>query len=376
MKLEMAKPEEGAELAQFFKKFPLHGPVEILVDRRQDFYRPGQIQSETQLTYTLREEQTNELMGVAAFAIAETLVRGQLTRVAYGRDLRILQTRKAVMGWTQHFLPVMEEVRKVFGVEHFITLMNLHEIKAMNAFIRPRPGKRPLPHYFSHRRFNLVSLHGRFPWAPTPLTSIRIRRGSAHLEDALIAYIVRKSLQKDFCLVHSEESFRELLGRWEGLKISDFLVALDANDNIIGCCAPWSSGGIEDYIPLKYNLVGHNFRQFLKFGKNFGWTRALTKPIYRLGMEASLNFRYLNFLFADNEDIFESLAWIAYEEAQENEFLVYAQARSDLHLRRPMSWVSAKMPYALYALVPPEAETPDFLHPSNDRPASIEPFFV
>jgi hypothetical protein len=41
-----------------------------------------------------------------------------------------------------------------------------------------------------------------------------------------------------------------------------------------------------------------------------------------------------------------------------------------------MSWISAKTPYGMYVMLPPDAETPAFLHPSNDRPVGIDPFFV
>lgn len=376
MKLEIARPEQSAELATFFKTFPLNGPVEIAVDRSKGFFRPYEIQSDTHVTYTLRDEEKNELVGVASFAVSDTLVHGRPTRVAFGRDLRILETRQAVLGWTQHFLPVMKEVQRVLGAETFVSIMNLNEVKAMNAFIRPRPGKRPLPRYYLYRRFNLVSLHGRFPWAPKPLKTIRIRRGSPHLESALADYIVRKSRERDLSLCLDPSGFREALARWEGLKLDDFLVALDSKDNIIGCCAPWNAGGVEEFIPLHYNLLGHNFRQFLKFGRWLGWTRTLAKPRYRLRHEAPLDFKYLCFLFADNPDIFESLASDAFDEARDSEFLVYAQMRSDIHLRRPLNWVSAKLPHGLYVLAPPDAGTPSLINPRNDRPAMIEPFFV
>lgn len=376
MRLETARPEQAAELSLFFKRFPRQGPVDLLVDRGPHFFGPAEIQSDTNLTYTLRDDASGELLGVVSFAIMETLVGGKPSKVAFGRDLRILETRKAVLGWSQHFLPVLEEVRRVFEVEHFVSSINMAESKAMNAFLRPRPGKRPFPRYFMHRRFNLVSLHGRFPWAPTPLTSLRIRRGSEHLLDALTDYVVRKSRQKDFSCTPTADAFHDLLVRWEDLRLDEFLIALDHKDNIVGCCAPWNPAAKEELIPLRYHLRGHHFRQFLKFGKYFGWTRPMTKPVHRLGMEAGLNFRYLNFLHADNEDIFESLVWIAYEEAANNEFLVYAQPRTDFHLRRPLSWISAKMPFGFFALLPPDSDTPDFLLPTQDRPIAIEPFFV
>ncbi|MNL23980.1 hypothetical protein D3C87_1453980 [compost metagenome] len=127
---------------------------------------------------------------------------------------------------------------------------------------------------------------------------------------------------------------------------------------------------------MKYSLRAHNFRQFLKFGKLLGWTRTLTKPYSRLKIEASLNFKYLSFLFADNEDIFESLLWRAYEDAEENEFLVYTQTRSEYVYRRPLSWIAAKLPFGIYYLNPPDRTPPDFLNPTNERPIELEPFFA
>lgn len=375
MKLETARREQSAELAAFFKKFPVHGPVDLTIDRSNDFFAPYDLQSDASVTYTLRSE-GDELLGLATFNIFDSLVGGRETRVAFGKDLRILETRKAILGWTQHFLPVMEEVRRVFGAESFFSVLNMNEAKALNAFVRPSPGKRPFPRYVLHRRFNLVSLHGRFPWAPEPVKSLRVRRGSLALAEQLADYIVGKQRERDLAFCLTKDDFFEALKRWRGLKLEDFLIALDGNERIVGCCAPWSAGGLEEHIPLRYNLLGHNFRQFLKFGRVLGWTRTLTKPAHRLKVEASLDFRYLSFLFADHADVFESLAWDAFEEARETEFLVYLQMRSDLHLRPPLSWISARLPHALYGMIPPHDDIPLELHPAHQRPALLEPFFV
>lgn len=106
-----------------------------------------------------------------------------------------------------------------------------------------------------------------------------------------------------------------------------------------------------------------------------GWTRTLTKPYSRLKIEAGLNFKYMNFLLADNGDIFESLLWKAFDEAQENEFLVYNQTRSEYIYRRPPNWISAKMPFGVYLLMRPDQEPPSFLHPANEKAVEMEPFF-
>jgi hypothetical protein len=222
----------------------------------------------------------------------------------------------------------------------------------------------------------MVSVHGRLPWAKNPLPHLRIRHGSNANLDALIYYIIQKSRDKDLATVWDAQSFMDKIKRWKGLKLEDFLVAFDHKDNVIGCVAPWSANGVQDFIPMQYGLRAHNFRQFLKFGKTLGWTRTLTKPYSRLKFEAALNFKYLTSLHADNEDIFASLLWKSFDDAQENEFLVYTQMRSEFQYRSPLTWIAANMPFGVYAIVPPDHQPPAFLNPAHENPVEMEAFFA
>ena len=373
MKLEIAKPEDSSQLVEFYKSFPWRGTVEIKLDRGHDFFAPYSIQSDRHLTYKLKEDEKIE--GIASFLIRDVLLENSIVPVAFGRDLRISSNRRAILGWSQHFLPVMEEVMYTFICEHVFSDLSMSEVQALNAFVRPRTQKRPLPNYHLYRRFNMVTLHGRLPWARNPLPHLRIRRGHANNADALINYISTKSKFRDLSTVWNETSFYDKLNRWKGLSLSDFHVAFDRKDNVVGCVAPWSSGGVQEFIPIEYSLQAHNFRQFLKFGNYLGWTRTLTKPYSKIQIESGFNFKFLNFLNAENGDIFESLLWKAFDESRENEFLIYNQMRSDFIYRRPFSWVSAKMPFGIYLLLPPGKEPPEFIHPRNERSVEMDPFF-
>ena len=376
MKLEVAGSSHNQGLVEFYKTFPTPGLVQLKVDRGQNFYKPYELQSDRHITYVMQDEESGKIEGSASFVINNVLLEGQISPVAFGRDLRISSNRKAILSWAHHFLPAMAEIEKKFEIAHFFSILNMAEAKALNAFVRPHQVRRPLPRYFLFRRFNLVSLHGQFPWANPPLASVHIRRGSFRQQDALVGYLLRKSKERDLSTIWDRQSFEDKLKRWEGLNLENFLIAYDSSENIVGCVAPWSSRQVQEFVPLQYSLVAHNFRQFLKFGKLLGWTRTLTKPITRLQMEAPMHFRYLSFLNADNEDIFDNLAHAAYNEAEDNEFLVYTQMRSDLHLRKPPGWVGARIPYGLYCMVPPDRQAPSFLHPNNENHVEIEPFFV
>lgn len=374
MQLELAKPEHSQQLSDFYKEFTRKGNVELKVNRHGKFFSPYEIQSDQHLTYILKEN--DQIEGLASFVIRDVLLDNKVKTVAFGRDLRISSNRRAVVEWTKHFLPVMQEIQQAFGCQYFFSVMSGNDVQASNAFIRPRTMKRPLPHYHMFRRFNLTTLHGQMPWAKNPLPHLRIRHGSPQMEDALIYYVLQKSKEKDLATTWDFDSFADKMSRWKNFEISDFLIAVDKDENIVGCVAPWSAGGIQDYVPLEYGLRGHNFRQFLKFGELFGWTRSITKPVTRLKTEEPLRFNYLNFLHADNEDIFEALLWAAYERSSKKEFLVYSQTRTEFMYRKPIDWIGARIPYSVFLLLQPDQKIPDFMRPTNERAIEIEPFFV
>ena len=236
--------------------------------------------------------------------------------------------------------------------------------------------KRPMPRYFLYRKFRMVTLHGRYPWAKAPLPSIKIRQGSPAHADALAAYIIRRSQFRPFASVWDVPSFEKKMERLTGLKLEDFFIAFDSDENVIGCVAPWSPSGIQDFIPLSYSLRGHNFRQFLKFLWLFGLTHRLAKPVASTGEESKLQFRYLTHVFADNEDVFESLLFSAFEHLTSQEFLIYAHVEQDYRLLPPLSWISASLPFALYAVSLPEREMPRFLDPSISLNPEIEAYTV
>lgn len=374
MILEIAGPELEKPLSAFYKNFVQSGLVEIKVDRFDQYTLPYDIQGEQHLTYILRDQE--QIEGTASFVIRDVLLENKVRTVSFGRDLRISSNRRAILEWGRHFLPVMGEVSKAFHAPYLFSALSLSDFQTLNAFIRPRALKRPFPHYHLYRRFYLTSLHGRAPWARNPLPHLKIKHGSPANMDALIYYIVQKSRQRDLATVWDTDSFLDKLSRWKNLELSDFIIAMDSKDNIIGCTAPWSATGIQELIPMEYSLRAHNFRQFLKFGRMFGWTRALTKPASRLKTEASFDMKYLTFLHADNPDIFESLCWAAYDQAEHNEFLVYTQMRSEILYRRPLNWIGSRRPYGIYVILPPDQEIPSFLSPTNERPVEMEPFFV
>lgn len=376
MKLILATENDNQALNQFYQEFTLPGLVELKPNRYDDFFAPYRTIGPDFKTYILYDDLEKKIQAFATFIFRNILLDGQIQKIALAKDLRVANNRKAILEWSQHFLPALKEIHEKYNIQYIFSTINLDDPTALNTFIRPRNMRRPLPRYYLYRKFNLVSLHGKYPWAPKPLKSLRIREGSPVFFDALLNHLIRRSTIRPFSNIWDETSFQEQIARLKGFKISDFLIAFDSKDNIVGCLAPWSGAGIQDYIPLHYSLLAHNFRQALKFLWPLGITRRLTKPFSSTGLEQPLKFRYLTNISADNEDIFESLLWMAWEKSNKDEFLLYAYVDQDYRINPPLTWIAASSQHALYSVVSPEKEIPSFLHPNISLNPEIEAYTV
>lgn len=371
MELTLANEADNIDLINFFKEFPLRGLIDLKIDRQGNFFAPYEIQSDLFKTYLLRDSQKN-IQASASFIARDVWYEKAPIRIATAADLRVRPNRRAIAEWSHHFLPVLEKETQENNVSHVFSTINLSDPSLLNTFIRPRTMKRSMPRYYLYRKFNVVSLHGKYPWAKPPMESIKIRQAHSGNLDALSHYLIERSRFRPFASVWSLESFEAKIKKLKGLKLEDFLVAFDSDNNVIGCMAPWSPTYVQDFIPLDYSLRAHNFRQALKFFWLFGMTRRLSKPVLSTGFETPLSFKFLTHIFVDNEDIFESLLYTAFENATASEFLLYSHCEKDYRVLPPQSWISASLPFALYAVTPPAKEMPEFLNPAIGLNPEIE----
>lgn len=372
-RVELAKPSDGDQIKEFYQQFSIKGMVEMRPYRPQSFFAPYMVSSDDFDTYILRGD-GDEIQGLASFLYRPVLIGAEIHRIAFATDLRITPSRGPLLEWSQNFLPVIRDVYERKNVMAVFSAISRADPLLHNVFLRPRSPKRAWPRYHLYRRFDMVTLHGRFPWSNGPLKSIRVQRADKNMRDKLVAYLADRANYYPFASVWDEKSFQDRLNRLPGMKVEDFWVALDSSSNILGCVGTWSSRSVQEFRPVTYNLVAHNFRQFLKFGQPLGWTRPLTKPPRSTGVEAPLKFRFLVYPYARNEDVFQTLLCTAYDNIANDEFLVYSHAEQDFRRRPPVGWISASQPHSLYTVIPAELPVPAFLDPSEILNPELETY--
>ncbi|RME15187.1 MAG: hypothetical protein D6797_07130 [Bdellovibrio sp.] len=350
---------DSSKLTEYFASTSLPGPVEIRIRRQKNFFAQYELQSDDYVTFFLEDEQTQEVKGLASLVFRKGWIQGQETTIGFGTDLRISSSRKAILQWSQLFLPAFEKELEKRNCKYVFSILGKQQRQAYNTFIRPRSRKRQLPRYYLYKRFHVVGLHGLFPFAPPPLPHIEVRPVQKEEHEKLLHYLLVMKHKKHFFFENSIEDILNQIHRWPGLKLDQFIVAIDPDKNIIGCVCPWSPHYTQIIEPVSYGPLAQRLYETLQFLSILRIGRRLPKvhePFY---------FKHLTHLYANNPDIFYSLLYFTFKQATTSkEFLVYPQFAGDLIALPPRPFISSKIQAGLYSILPPNMAPPHFLMPT------------
>lgn len=371
MKLVKATDADNEDLLLYFSQIEMAGAVSLKQRRMFHFFNQYRIQSNDYVTYLLKNEK-NEIEAMASMIFRKGHIEDEEQTIGFATDLRVSPTRRAILNWSHHFLPVLEEERSKRNCKYIFSVVPHSQRQAYNAFIRPRQFKRKMPRYHLFHKFNTVTLHGLWPFHDLPLTGIKIRTANQSDWPALAQYILKKTSTSPLYYGQTPEDLEKNISMWHDLSIASFLLALDTSGRIIGCTAPWSPERVQRLSPKTYDSRAKNFYDLLKF---LSWFR-IAHPLPPSGGE--FHARHLTHLHADNPDIFYSLLYQAFKMSSKTEFLVYPHFHGDLLTLPPRSFISAQTEYGLYCILSPDDPTPNFLRPRTNMqtPPQIETAFL
>lgn len=354
--LEEATVENSQKLNDFFTSIPTRGEIDIKIQREQHFFSFYQRIGLPFKTYIIKDE--GEIVGTASFLFRNLTFQNRTLKLAQACDLRISSNRKVIMSWSKFFHPILEKLRELEKFDGFITSINQTETQTMNAFIRPKLKRAHQPQYSLARSYNLVSIHGFYPLINRPNKNIIVRPYKTSDKQALLEYLTTNCKKIDFIPQELTENPEEYINRSLLYSWSQFLIAFDHEDKIIGCVQPISSSLLQDYLPQEYSAQSHNLRQFLKVAHVLGFGRRLTRPFSRSKKQEALQFRLLHFLISSHPEVFNALIRASYKTSSQNEFLMYAYEISDYKKRPPKGSIFSETPYGLYSI---ETHDRDFL---------------
>ncbi len=373
MRLREAQPSDLHSLNQFFHSFPTAGPLEIRQRRFKGFDQVYRAQGFKSRVFVF-ETESQQIEGVASFVICDCLLDHHIRRVAIARDLRIKPSRQAIVSWTSFFLPTLREIQKEEKVDYFFACISDYETGALNSFVRSRALDKPIPRYSLFSKWNLVSLHGYWPFAKNPLPHLSFQSATEVGFDKVMEYYLRDRKTKDLNPLFNRASFMRLLRDWPNIQASDFVVLINRQREIVGACCLWAPNGVVQYELTKLNGPSTNFSNLLHVLKTLGMARPLST--FDSQKREYLNFRQMGFIECQTPDVFETLIWHCYHNSPQREFLVYGHSQDNYALRPPNSCISGSWPFGIYTMIPPDEVLPGFLRPNHGRDVQFEPFFA
>lgn len=364
--LRESNPLDSAALNDFFSDIQTEGKLSIKIRRQIDFFsfyhrlnlKFKNFIFENNKQHANAFRNTPEILGTASFLFQNRILFNKVIKIALACDLRISNKRKAIINWSKFFLPQIADLQVQEKIDHFITSINLTETKAINAFLRPRQMNTHLPIYELIHKYNLVSIHGFFPFRSQLQKNIKVSFAQESDKAELMSYIVHSLKDYEFIPEAIQNDLQAYISSSIIYSFSRFIIAKNPDGKIVGCTHPVSSGILQDYFPQKYDPQANNFRQFLKFASLLGFARTLTRPFSSTNKEQTLNFRILHFLFFDHPEVLKSLTHFAYNDSIYNEFILYAYQPSQYAYRPPKGSLHAEIPYGLFEIK--KSDTPSY----------------
>lgn len=245
-----ATAADNAARCELFSRITMDADVVLSVDRRPDFDAAYRLQGDDWTCWI--GEAGGELHGLGTILVRDGYVDGQPAKVGYLGDLRIapgLQGR-GLLG--RFYGPALEEAAARTGADVFLTTVIASNTKAVAALTGPKAAARGIPPYTLLRRFAIRTIWGVVPTVAWRGAACTVRPATAADIPAVAALLDRDGRCRPYGYGMSQTELRRRLDTWPGLSISDFLLAVDADGELVGCLAIWDAHGVKRTIVAEY----------------------------------------------------------------------------------------------------------------------------
>ncbi|MFW9080586.1 hypothetical protein ACOI9X_15105 [Pseudomonas sp. P2757] len=258
MLIRQASAADNRQLLDFQAQRAMQGGLPMRFDRGPDYFALHHCHALDHRTW-LAENEVGDLKGIASLVVREGYLQGDIQPVAYLGDLRLVPDRRLSVSWMAEVKVRLEALSDETGVQHAYCCVIRDNRLATQSLLG---GRRANPLRLAHwRGYSNVAVYAQRGWRSTPRTldNVRIVQAQPCHADALRAFLDRESAGQPFGSVFSEAQFARRIDTWPDFGLSSFLLALDTQDNLLGCVAPWDAGRIKrvvlETLPLAHQAL-------------------------------------------------------------------------------------------------------------------------
>ncbi len=286
MKLRLADHSHDPELRRFLRTQPMPGWVRVAYCREPDFFQGLGVQG------TFREaivaEHNGEVLGFGCRATKPMYINGRAREFGYLSGLRSVPQSRAHLGVFRGYRFLKELHADARTPAYLTTIMeeNEHAKRILTS------GKAGLPRYLDHEQFVTAAIQVGRRRIPAP-RGLSVRRATDSRE--LLRFLQTQGVRRQFFPALDGTMFGTAYLR--GLNLTDFLVATDRSDKVLGVLAIWDQSAFKQNVVNGYNGLVAGCRPALNLG-----LRLAGMPCLPRAGEA-LRSACLSFVCVANDDV-------------------------------------------------------------------------
>lgn len=347
-RLEIARPEHGPALCELFASVHLRSALDLTQERDPDFFAlPRMHQGPFATAVGLDDD--GRVVGCGTAIVRDGWFDGRRVPTGYLCDLRVAPGFRGGLHLARAYGEFMAWVSRELGAELFTTVIFDSNRAAIRALTERSDKRRDQPVYRPMTPFEMVSVQFTTRRAPP---SSAVRPATAADRERLVAFLAGRARTRVLGEVLTAERFDERLASWPGFAIDDFLVAEDAG-RIVGCLAPWDTGGFKRTRVLGYHGGMAWQRRLFDLGARLRGYAPLPRP------GDCFRFAFLTHLEVEREDpaILRDLLLAAYARLRPRglHFMSAFVPRGSPLAEAFRGFFTTRTAMTLYAVHPPES---------------------
>lgn len=250
MSIRLATEADNAALCEAFAGITMDADLQISIRRDPDFMALYRMQTDRWECWVA--EQGGRIVGLGTLLARDGYLDGKPVRVGYLGDLRVaprLSGGLRLLG--QLYGPALDRFAAANDCDLFLTTIIASNTRALRALTSDRSRQIGIPSYHLLQQFDIRAVHLALPRLRTK-GRYEVRRAVEPDLPAVAAFLDADSRRRAFGYVLDEPELRRRLARWPGFSISDFYLAFDRRDELIGCCAPWDASSVKRTVVTAY----------------------------------------------------------------------------------------------------------------------------
>jgi hypothetical protein len=310
LNFKLATQADDADLRRLLRENPFAGSISLSFEREPNYFLASAVEGSFHETLLVRENKTNQIMGIGDRSVRPLYVNGVVVDVGYFSGLRVNPQYGKGLALARFLSKGFagQRERHKDGRTKFYLMSIVSDNTPAHRLLDSRLLDYPRLHPYT--RMFTYAIH---PTRVKKELKIKIVRGSLDLIPAIVDCLTRHGTRTQFAPHWTMDTLLSALT--PALSISDFFLAL-SGDRVIGCLALWDQQSFKQSVIRGYSGTVARFRKIINLLSSLGGWPVLPN------IGTRLNHCFACFPAIDNDDpeIFSALLRTLYNEAAHRKY--------------------------------------------------------